>query len=372
LCLAGVAVSAELTRIHVKVHTDPNYHSVCAMSEGVNCETVAVSPFSVFAGLPVSVWGLAGYLVMGALATWSLTRRRLHARWPLGLLLVLTGFSVVVSAALAFISATRIDSLCLFCTASYVLNAALLVTTTLAWRRTGLRVKTLVADDVNALRAVPGTFAALTGLALTGLLALQVLVPPYWTTPGWKDLPRLPTGTDGAGHHWVGAVHPRITVVEFSDYECPHCRSAHKATRLLAAAHPETVRLVHRHLPLDMACHPALRRPFHLRACLFAQAAACAALQGRFWEMNDALFATQDIVKTVSVDPVDLAVRLGLDRLTFKRCLESNATAETIDADVREAMSQGITGTPTFLVAGKKFAGRIPEAEWERLIAEAP
>jgi uncharacterized membrane protein len=60
LCLVGIAVSAELTRVHVFVHTDPDYHSLCAMSEGINCETVAISPYSVFAGLPVSVWGLAG------------------------------------------------------------------------------------------------------------------------------------------------------------------------------------------------------------------------------------------------------------------------------------------------------------------------
>jgi uncharacterized membrane protein len=57
LSLLGVAVAIELTRIHVFVHIDPSYHSVCAMSEGLNCETVAVSPYSVFAGLPVSVLG---------------------------------------------------------------------------------------------------------------------------------------------------------------------------------------------------------------------------------------------------------------------------------------------------------------------------
>ena len=58
LCLLGLGVSIELSRIHVFVHTDPSYHSVCAMSEGVNCETVAASPYSVFAGLPVAVWEL--------------------------------------------------------------------------------------------------------------------------------------------------------------------------------------------------------------------------------------------------------------------------------------------------------------------------
>lgn len=63
-----MSTSTNSDRIHVFVHTDPSYHSVCAMSDGVNCETVAVSPYSVFAGLPVSVWGIAGYVVLGGLA----------------------------------------------------------------------------------------------------------------------------------------------------------------------------------------------------------------------------------------------------------------------------------------------------------------
>ena len=81
---------------------------------------------------------------------------------------------------------------------------------------------------------------------------LYGFVPSYWKTPGWSDLPTLASGNDERGHHWIGAADPRLTIVEFSDYECPHCRAAHKAIRVLAARHPEQIRLVHRHLPLDM------------------------------------------------------------------------------------------------------------------------
>lgn len=368
LCLLGVAASIELTRIHVFVHTDPSYHSVCAIKDGLNCETVAVSPYSVFAGLPVSVWGIAGYLVMGFLAVWVFHKRRLHQTWPTGLLLILSIVFALASTVLALLSITRIDSLCLFCMGSYVINAGLLILSLIAWRQTGKRLPSLVLADLKAISSRPVGFAVLglTGIAILG--SLLAFVPSYWRTPGWPDLPVLASGTDETGHHWIGAQHPKLVIVEFSDYECPHCRAAHKAIRLLAAKHPDQTRLIHRHLPLDMACHPGMKRPFHRHACLFAEAAECAGLQGHFWEMNDALFSLQETMKTKDIDPVEVAVRLGLNRSQFKKCLETHTTTQRIANDVEAAQTRRLKGTPSFLIGERLFLGRIPEAEFERLL----
>jgi uncharacterized membrane protein/predicted DsbA family dithiol-disulfide isomerase len=372
LCLLGVAVSIELTRIHLFVHTDPNYHSVCAMSEGVNCETVAVSPYSVFAGLPVSLWGLAAYLIMGALSLWAWSRRRLHPTWPWGILLLLSAFSVAVSVVLAFISATRIDSLCLFCMSSYAINAGLLIVSCIALKRSQKRALAPLALDVKALLCRPLLVVLLAVVGLIGIVLLQVFVPRYWKTPGWADLPRLASGTDENGRHWIGARSPGLTIVEFSDYQCPHCRAAHKDMRVFLARHLNQIRLIHQHLPLDMACNPGLRAPFHTHACLFAEAAECAGLQGRFWEMNDAIFSIQETVKTNNVDPVKLAVRLGLNRSEFKRCLDRHVTAGRVAKDVQEAMARKLTGTPSFLVGEQVFLGRIPEADLQRWLSGKP
>jgi protein-disulfide isomerase/uncharacterized membrane protein len=371
LCLAGVGVSVELTRIHLFVHTDPDYHSICAISEGINCETVAASPYAVFAGLPVSVWGIAGYLVMGLFAIWAAGAKRPSPTWPLGILLSLTVVSSVASALLAFISATRIDSLCLFCMISYGINGVLFVVCVIAVKKSGVRIPALFARDAKTLTGRPCLAAGLALAGITAVLLLEALVPSYWKTPGWNDLPKLDSGLDASGHHWIGAVQPEVTIVEFSDYECPHCRAAHKAIRATAAQYPRRVRLVHRHLPLDNSCHPGLRRPFHKRACLFAQAAECAGMEGRFWEMNDAIFSIQEAVKTENVDPVDLAVRLGLNRSTFKQCLEKGATSERIADDIREAMKRKLRGTPSFLVGDRLYLGRIPEPELEHLLGTA-
>ena len=368
LSLSGVAVSIELTRIHLFVHTDPSYHSVCAMSEGVNCETVAASPYSVFADLPVSVWGLFGYLAMGYLALWSCKKDRYHPAWPFGLLSVLAVASVLISAVLAFISATRIDSICLFCSASYLINAVMLVVCGLALRRSRVQASHLLVQDLKELAERPRVLLSLTAVGVLALALLLTSFPTYWKTPGWRDLPQLASGTSDGGHHYIGARDPGLTIVEFSDYECPHCRAAHKAMRVVAAKHPAKIRLIHRQLPLDMACHPGLKRPFHRHACRLAEAAECAGLQGRFWEMNDALFSIQERVKAKDVDPVDLAVRIGLNRSDFKQCLEQHTTARRVAEDIQQAIGLKLRGTPSFLIGERLFLGRVPEEEINRLL----
>ncbi|MBN2525226.1 MAG: thioredoxin domain-containing protein [Deltaproteobacteria bacterium] len=366
-CLLGIFVSVKLTQIHVSVHTDPEYHSICAVSEGVNCETVAFSPYSVFWGLPVSVWGIVGYIVMGFFAAWALHSKRLHSTFGMGILFLLATFSVAASAALAYISHTRIDSLCLFCMASYAINLLLLATTLVGWRKIHVPVGQLIGDDLHALFLRPVLFFGLVTAAIGILGVLFVFMPTYWHTPGWSEIPPLKSGTEN-GHNWIGATNPMVTVVEFSDYECPYCRTAHKNVRLWVARFPKKIRLVHRHLPLDMACHPELHRPFHKRACEFAKAAECAALQGMFWEMNDALFSIQKSINTKDVNPMEIAVRLGLNRSEFKKCLETDGVTKRIRADVEESMKQKLSGTPTFIINNKKFMGKIPEEEFEKML----
>jgi protein-disulfide isomerase/uncharacterized membrane protein len=342
------------------------------MSDGINCETVALSPYSVFMGVPVSLWGVAGYLLMAMLSASGAREKKLHATWPIGFLLILALASVGASLALAAISITRIDSLCLFCTGSYVINVALLIVAIVLWKRSGGSLAKVVADDFTAL--FKRRAACVVALVVGGgaLAAARASIPQYWASPGWSDLPKLDSGNDKDGHHWTGATNPTLTIVEYSDYECPHCRTAHKLVRAVVAKHAEKVRLVHRHLPLDQACHPEVTHPFHRRACFFAEASECAARQGKFWEMNDALFASQDTIKASNVDPLELAVRLGINRAEFRRCLGEHEAAGRVAADVRDSIALELSGTPTFIVDGKLLPGKISETQVVELLAKAP
>jgi len=371
LSLVGLAVSIELTQIHVMTHTDPEFHSICAVSEGVNCETVALSPYSVFARLPNSVWGIIGYAVMGLLAAWGLTRFRLHSGWPAGLLMVFFTIALASSAFLAFVSFTRIDVVCLFCSASYAIGAVLFVVGVMLLRRLRAGPISALARDLGALSRRPALLVTCAVVGLAPVVATQLAIEPYWETIGWGDLPELPTGEDRDGFHYIGARDPLVTIVEFSDYECPHCRKAHKKMRLLAAEHPDEVRLVHRHLPLDLACHPLMRKQLHERACEFAEAAECAGEQGKFWGMNDALFSLQDEVKAADVDLGIVAVRLGLDRPRFDRCMAGDEAMQRVKRDIDEAIDRRLRGTPSYFLDGEKHPGLIPRQVLEQALEAA-
>ncbi|MCK9459001.1 MAG: thioredoxin domain-containing protein [Proteobacteria bacterium] len=362
LAVIGTGVAAHLTQIHYYTHTDPAYHSVCAVSETVNCETVAESTYSVFLGLPISVWGLFCYALAAALAILGLaTRSRLHPAWPRGALFCLAAAALAGSAILAYLSFFRIDSMCIFCMTLYGVNSALFAVATALAVKSGRSPVALVAADLAAALRRPAQALALVAIFGAGVAVAELLVPPYWVHLGWSDLPALPTGVDAEGHHWIGTEKPTVIVTEFSDYECPHCRRAHRNARQMAARYPDAVQLVHRHQPLDQACNPALAKPFHRRACEFARAAECAGEQGEFWAMNDALFSVQDQVRAADVELDRLAVGIGLDRSRFRECLDSEAPRRRIAADVADAKRRHVSGTPTFFIGAQAYPGGFPQ-----------
>lgn len=315
LAIIGLGVSIELTQIHYYTHTDPTYSSLCAVNDRINCETVAQSPYSVFMGIPISVWGILGYLFTGLFCLWGLLRKKPSDTWPRGIVFGLSLASLLVSAALGYISVARIDSLCIFCTSLYAINTGAFITASILLAKTRTGPLKALGADLTILLSKPLLTGALILTAAASVGALYLFIPQYWQHPGWVELPSLPSGEDAHGCHWIGAEQPLVTITEFSDYECPYCRHAHKKMRLKAAEFPDKVRLIHHHLPLDQACNEDIKRPFHGRACEFSKAAECASREDKFWEMNDALFSTQETVASKDVDVERLAVQLGLDRI---------------------------------------------------------
>jgi protein-disulfide isomerase len=133
----------------------------------------------------------------------------------------------------------------------------------------------------------------------------------------------------------------RVTIVEFSDFQCPYCQRAIPVLEEVAKRHPEDVRVVYRHLPLD-SIHPQARPS--------AEASACAHDGGKFWEYHDLLFANNR-----ALGPADLrgyAEQVGLELESFDDCVATRRHAAAVQADALEAQSIGITGTPAFVVNG--------------------
>lgn len=141
--------------------------------------------------------------------------------------------------------------------------------------------------------------------------------------------------------HLLGPDRAPITLVEYGDFECPSCKLAAPAVRLLLQRFPSRVRLAFRHFPLEKA---------HPHALLAAEAAEAAAAQGKFWEMHDQLFEHQ-----LHLKPTDLrryAMQLGMDMTRYVAEVDDHIYLQKVREDIESGKRSMIRATPTFFING--------------------
>lgn len=166
--------------------------------------------------------------------------------------------------------------------------------------------------------------------------------------------PRAEIATDG--FPTLGAKDAPVTIVEFTDFQCPFCRRAEPTIKELRDKYGDKMRLVHRDFPL----------PFHRQAFKAAVAAHCAGDQGRFWQYHDALFADQS---KLGVDEFKaVAKELNLDMPKFQSCLDKDQHADQIKKDIAAGEALGVDGTPAFFINGVSLVGAQPPEKFETLI----
>ncbi len=148
-----------------------------------------------------------------------------------------------------------------------------------------------------------------------------------------------------------------VTVVEFSDFQCPFCKTANATVKQLLDKYPGKVRLVFRDYPLAT---------LHPQAPKAHEAARCAADQGKFWEYHDLLFE-----RSPRMAPADLkqyAQELKLEAAAFAQCLDSGKYAAEVDKDFQEGAGLGLTGTPSFFINGRQLVGAQPLAAFQKIV----
>jgi protein-disulfide isomerase len=145
-----------------------------------------------------------------------------------------------------------------------------------------------------------------------------------------------------ATDHVIGASHAPVTVVEYGDFECPNCKQAAPAVKLLLERFAARVQVVFRHFPLEEV---------HPHALAAAQAAECAAGQGKFWEMHDLLFANQDHLKTHQLR--SYAEQLQLDMARYDAEMDDAVYLQRIREQIDGGRRSGVRGTPGFFVNGR-------------------
>ena len=161
--------------------------------------------------------------------------------------------------------------------------------------------------------------------------------------------------------HSVGPADAPVTLVEYGDFECPHCRRAYPVVQGVRRHMGDNLRFVFRDFPLSEA-HPHAERA--------AEAAEAAGAQGHFWEMHDVLFHNQDALE--DADLLTYAAQIGIDPQRVARELAAGTHVKKIRDDFRGGVRSGVNGTPTFFINGVRYDGNWSDtAEFRQALTDA-
>lgn len=366
LALIGLITTIKLAVIYYEANFNPYaLSSFCSVNEFIDCDGVAKTTESQFLGVPLALWGLLLYafiflmLFVDKLKNVKFLKFLEVFKNPLDYIASLGLISFTISIILLFISLFEIKKLCILCAATYIIDLCIALIAT-NFKEGGF-IKSFKQSFVDFFDAVKVkgyliAFIAVMLLAGAGLAYTRisyVLAPQVKNASKFNEFVKAKHNKYKVSGNLLGDKDAKLTMYVYSDYRCPICR-AHNIMIHKLAKELKGVQIVHRNLPLDMECNGYLTQPFHVGSCMEARYAMAAVKQGKFWDMNTALFDEQP--KT-ELDVIKLAAKLKLDVYKLEEDANSIEIANKLRDEIKEANSRGINGTPATLIGDETNIG---------------
>lgn len=368
--LLGLVFSAALIYEHDGSKTQLG-SAVCDQSNTSACEKAKDSAIGKPFGIPLALFGFFFYGGMAAMAVFLLLSLN-----DLGLRLLFWGAAAALffDIFLLLYSVSVLGGVCRLCAVTYVATTLIAVGAYLFKRDGDKMIKPekvpVIAQSVFGL-LIAATFglgiffhnnalSSQTPLA-NGQTAEEIKLREQLNNEFYKqwkagEILRLDQPASGS----KGGARPVLTVMEFADALCPHCKDMGIVLNEFVKKHPNEVRVVFRHYPLDIQCNDAMKRPFHVGACDLARAMECGESQGKFWAMHDAIFGSQEnFMRNPVTDKgiESLAQGAGIGAGSFMACYRNQSTLAKVKADVAAGNRIKITGTPTVIVNDRRLPG---------------
>ena len=361
----GIGLSVFLTDHFYQIRNGTaGFQSFCNINPSNNCDVVAASPYAEFVlGLPISSFGAGWFLALflTSLFAWNPFWRRDALRVGLAI----TGFGTLLSLSYLGIMVWVLKTYCILCL-GVDLSIIVALGLVIALKPEGLAKHRFNFSQLKWILGVSALSIFLTVFLLKTrdenklskeeitALATQVL-----------DTPPVKINSDGQFPS-IGPKDAPITIVEFSDFQCPFCRIGALLLNSVLNRFPEKIRVEFRNFPLDQRCHPEIAYTPHPVACEAATAAICAHQQGQFEKIYQKLFENQQFL--ISGRPAEYAKSLGVDMQKFEACMTSQETATWIANDIREGNVLSVQSTPVFFINGHKMEGPMPLPVWFDII----
>ena len=372
LSAVGAAISIWQTRLFYVTRSGMGeFHSFCNIGQSFDCTAIEMSKYSELpGGLPLSAFAIAGYLLILTLALMGLGSE-LFQRNIKKFLVGFTALAVLFSIVYLVIMMSAIGKFCLFCLCVDLINVAMLI----------LSLRLPSPDSTSAKDGLPGV--KFTHLASAGVATLLIA---FLFTRGLNPQAELkeddvndvvasvmnaPTVNVDypADSPVVGDPNAKVTIVKFSDYECPACKMGATAIHPLFKRYAKDVKFIFVNYPLDQACNPDIPRKMHEFACEAASVAICGAEQGKFLETYETLFDSQKDFAVGKIADL-LGTVPGIDLAKLKACTQLPSTGEKLRRDILSGgkTKMNIQSTPTFFINGKKVEGGLPTFIWVKVI----
>jgi protein-disulfide isomerase/rhodanese-related sulfurtransferase/uncharacterized membrane protein len=323
------------------VYTSPSRPIVCL---GTGCDAVRASSYARPFGVPMPIFGVAAYLVLGLLIlAENLSSQRLGRTLQYAVICISGGgflFSLYLTALEKFV----IHAWCAWCVTSAIVVTCIFVLSLFDLPRP------LAPPDPAEAKARVRTHLVLCALAVV------LGTPAFILLAKHGELPDAPENSPQAlakhlvrpDSHMNGNPNAAVTVVEFGDFECPACGISEEAARQIRAQYGDRIRFVFRQFPLTKI-HPMAEKA--------AEASECIAEQGKFWEGVEKLYSRQT---DLGVDALKrYAGELGLDQNRFNQCLDSGQMASRVKHDLADGHALKVEGTPTYFIGRETHFGPL-------------
>ena len=367
LAAAGAAVSIWQTRAFYLLRSGgAEFKSFCNIGQTFDCTAVEMSNFAEFLpGVPLSGIAIAGYLLLMGLSLMGLEKNFRKNLKPY--LVGFSGVAFLFSLIYLFIMLTRIGKLCILCLGVDSINIVLFILALTLPKRentsAGIRLPHLGGAGAAALIVA---YLFMKGLNPMDGVKEDILtdhLDSIMATPSVSI--EIPADAPS-----IGDPKAPVTVVKFSDFECPACRMGATSIHPLFKRYPKQVRFVFMNFPLATECNvdTNLKHTIHRFACEAAAVAVCAAEQGKYEETYETLFANQSSFESDKIADLLGSKVEGIDLAKLKTCMKLPSTAEKIRRDSQVGVNLKVQSTPTFFVNGKKIEGGIPTALWIRVL----
>lgn len=398
--LAGLIDTAVLTAQHYRIADQGLMQkSFCTLSSLIDCDVVLTSTYARIGPILNSEIGFLFYLIVAFLALWALAASQ-RQQSIFSFILLASTAATAYSVYMASILVSKLQVICLLCIGSYIITLALLVFALRICHVKPWSCISFIGDYFKRSFSPPEDSQLRTNLFLylltSGLIfGIGILFFFGINEKAHSSEPEINRSAlvkhfysqeakklDVANRPFWGDEKAPITIVDFSDFQCPFCRRAAFSLKPYLGEFRDRVKIVYLNYPLDSSCNPSIKHRAHQQACAAAKAALCAYQKKgneAFWKIHDLIFENQKRLSNHILTKI-LAPKIGMTAEEMGHCMISPETEGLLAADIALGNEADVHGTPALFINGRylrnwlnpKILRTVIDAEWKRVSSSLP